>query len=92
MSEPVARLEASQAPWPEQAPVELSVVVPTFNERGNVGRLVAALDQALKGISWEVIFVDDDSPDETARAVIDLAAEDSRVRCLHRIGRRGLPR
>ena len=90
MSEPVAHLEASQAPWPEQAPVELSVVVPTFNERGNVGRLVAALDQALKGISWEVIFVDDDSPDETARAVIDLAAEDSRVRCLHRIGRRGL--
>lgn len=90
MSEPVARLEVSQAPWPEQAPVELSVVVPTFNERGNVGRLVAALDQALKGISWEVIFVDDDSPDETARAVIDLAAEDSRVRCLHRIGRRGL--
>lgn len=90
MSEPVARIEASQTPWPEQAPVELSVVVPTFNERGNVGRLVAALDQALKGISWEVIFVDDDSPDETARAVIDLAAEDSRVRCLHRIGRRGL--
>jgi dolichol-phosphate mannosyltransferase len=90
LSEPVARIEASQTPWPEQAPVELSVVVPTFNERGNVGRLVAALDQALKGISWEVIFVDDDSPDETARAVIDLAAEDSRVRCLHRIGRRGL--
>ena len=90
MSEPVARIEASQTPWPEQAPVELSVVVPTFNERGNVGRLVAALDQALKGISWEVIFVDDDSPDETARTVIDLAAEDSRVRCLHRIGRRGL--
>ena len=90
MSEPVARIEASQSPWPEQAPVELTVVVPTFNERGNVSRLVEALDQALLDISWEVIFVDDDSPDETARAVIDLAARDPRVRCLHRIGRRGL--
>lgn len=90
MSEPVARIEASQSPWPNRDAVELSVVVPTFNERGNVGRLVEALDRALQGVSWEVIFVDDDSPDETARAVIDLAARDRRVRCLHRIGRRGL--
>jgi dolichol-phosphate mannosyltransferase len=72
------------------APLQLSVVVPTFNERGNVATLVQRLDAALVGISWEVIFVDDNSPDGTAAAVRELARGDSRVRCIRRIGRRGL--
>jgi dolichol-phosphate mannosyltransferase len=72
------------------APLQLSVVVPTFNERGNVATLVQRLDAALVGISWEVIFVDDNSPDGTADAVRELARVDSRVRCIRRIGRRGL--
>ncbi|MGM4896797.1 glycosyltransferase family 2 protein [Tardiphaga sp. 709] len=72
------------------APLQLSVVVPTFNERGNVATLVQRLDAALVGISWEVIFVDDNSPDGTADAVRELARGDSRVRCIRRIGRRGL--
>jgi dolichol-phosphate mannosyltransferase len=72
------------------APLQLSVVVPTFNERGNVATLVQRLDAALVGISWEVIFVDDNSPDGTADAVRELARADSRVRCIRRIGRRGL--
>ena len=71
-------------------PAELSVVVPTFKERDNVGALVQKLDAVLAGITWEVIFVDDNSPDGTAREVKALAAHDSRVRCLKRIGRRGL--
>ncbi|MEO8669214.1 MAG: glycosyltransferase, partial [Bauldia sp.] len=45
--------------------IELTVVVPTFNERDNVALLVERLDAALGGIAWEVVFVDDDSPDET---------------------------
>jgi len=69
---------------------ELSIIVPTFNERANVGTLVARIEQALVGIDWEVIFVDDDSPDGTAAAVRELARADRRVRCLQRIGRRGL--
>ncbi|MDR3416554.1 MAG: glycosyltransferase family 2 protein [Nevskia sp.] len=69
---------------------ELSVVVPTFNERGNVAELVRRLAAALAGIAWEVIFVDDDSPDGTADAVRELACADTRVRCVQRIGRRGL--
>jgi len=69
---------------------ELSVIVPTFKERGNVAELVRRLDAALKGLAWEVIFVDDNSPDGTAAAVKDLAARDGRVRCLRRVGRRGL--
>lgn len=68
----------------------LSVVVPTFNERDNVEALVRGLAAALPGQSWEVIFVDDDSPDGTAELVRSLAREKPEVRCVHRLGRRGL--
>ena len=70
--------------------LELAIVIPTFNERANVPTLVAKLDQALAGVRWEAIFVDDDSPDGTAEAARDLARVDSRVRVIQRIGRRGL--
>ena len=66
------------------------MVVPTFKERGNVAELVRRLDAALTGIAWEAIFVDDNSPDGTAAAVKEIAAHDVRVRCLKRVGRRGL--
>lgn len=52
--------------------------------------MVAKLNAVLDGIVWEVLFVDDDSPDGTAKRVKTLACSDRRVRCLHRIGRRGL--
>jgi dolichol-phosphate mannosyltransferase len=69
---------------------ELSIIVPTFKERGNVTELVRRLDVALTGIAWEAVFVDDNSPDGTAEAVKDIAGLDNRVRCLRRVGRRGL--
>jgi dolichol-phosphate mannosyltransferase len=79
---------------PTHAPVrpgaELSIIVPTFNERENVAELIARLVVCLGDRSWEVVFVDDDSPDGTAGLVREYAAADSRVRCLQRIGRRGL--
>jgi len=68
----------------------LSVIVPTFNERVNVTKLFEKLRNALTGIDWEVIFVDDNSPDGTSDVVRGLAGQDVRVRCLRRIGRRGL--
>ena len=71
-------------------PLDLSVVVPCFNERANVAPMVAALDTALAGIAWEVVFVDDNSPDGTAAEARRLAQSDARVRCIRRIGRRGL--
>ncbi|GAA0727916.1 glycosyltransferase family 2 protein [Sphingomonas japonica] len=70
--------------------LDLAIVIPTFNERGNVAVLIAKLDAALAGRNWEAIFVDDDSPDGTAAAVRDLARVDRRVRVIQRIGRRGL--
>lgn len=69
---------------------ELSVVVPTFNERSNVHELVKRLGEILDGISWEVVFVDDNSPDGTADVVRELAQKDAHVRCIQRFGRRGL--
>jgi dolichol-phosphate mannosyltransferase len=82
-------------PGPETLPQaaalpQLSVVVPTFNERDNVTVLYRRLDATLKEVSWEVIFVDDNSPDGTWDVVRGLAQQDSRVRCVRRIGRRGL--
>jgi dolichol-phosphate mannosyltransferase len=69
---------------------ELSVIVPTYNEHDNVPLVVELLKRTLEDVSWEVIFVDDNSPDGTAAAVRALGAADSRVRCIRRIGRRGL--
>ncbi|HMS80068.1 MAG TPA: polyprenol monophosphomannose synthase, partial [Burkholderiaceae bacterium] len=68
----------------------LSIVVPTFRERDNVAELVRRLDATLAGVAWEVVFVDDDSPDGTADVVRAIGRVDPRVRCVQRIGRRGL--
>jgi dolichol-phosphate mannosyltransferase len=75
---------------PARRAPELSLVVPTFNERDNVPVLVSRLAAVLDGIDWEVVFVDDDSPDGTSDVVADLARRDPRVRGIRRIGRRGL--
>jgi len=69
---------------------ELTIVVPTFNERMNVPILVERLAAALSAMEWEVIFVDDNSPDGTFAAVRAIGTRDPRVRCIRRIGRRGL--
>lgn len=69
---------------------ELTLVIPTFNEKDNVAPLLDLLISALRGIKWEVIFADDDLPDDTSLVVAQIARNDCRVRCLRRIGRRGL--
>jgi dolichol-phosphate mannosyltransferase len=69
---------------------ELSIVAPTFNEAGNIEALVDRLATALQGIAWEILFVDDDSPDGTADRVQEIGQRMANVRCLKRVGRRGL--
>jgi dolichol-phosphate mannosyltransferase len=68
----------------------LTIVIPCYNEAANVAEMVRRLDTALAGIAWEAVFVDDDSPDGTAAIAKRIAATDPRVRCIRRVGRRGL--
>ena len=65
----------------QDMPPDLTIVVPTFNERDNVDEVVARLDRILSATPWEVVFVDDDSPDGTAEHVFELSREDARPRC-----------
>jgi dolichol-phosphate mannosyltransferase len=88
-SEKPAITVPSAAFGPHPAP-ELSIIVPTFNERANIPILVERLDSVLAGCDWEVIFVDDNSPDGTAAVTRAIGASNNRVRCIRRIGRRGL--
>jgi dolichol-phosphate mannosyltransferase len=69
---------------------ELSLVIPTFNESANLRELVKRVDAALAGVAWEMIVVDDNSPDGTSKLAKAIANEDARVRCLRRVNRRGL--
>lgn len=85
MAGPAAPAAGGMRPVPE-----LTVVVPTFQEVANIPLLVDRLRQTLAGVEWEVIFVDDNSSDGTAAAARRIGARDARVRCIRRIGRRGL--
>lgn len=74
----------------QAGPVELAVVVPTYNERENIGELMRRLESVLAGIRYEVLVVDDDSPDGTAETARDLAQARPWMRVIRRIGRNGL--
>jgi dolichol-phosphate mannosyltransferase len=71
-------------------PTLLTIVVPTYNERTNIRLLAKRLDQVLGETGWEMVIVDDDSPDGTHAVAKSMARRDPRIRCLRRIGRRGL--
>ncbi len=73
-----------------QSPLVLTVVIPTFNERDNISVLIDRVAAALASVAWQAIVVDDNSPDGTAAVVKAKSRLDSRILCLHRIGRRGL--
>ena len=68
----------------------LSVIVPTYREAANVPVLFERLKTTLEGLSWEMVVVDDDSPDGTYDIAFAIAARDSRLRCLRRVNRSGL--
>ena len=75
---------SAQPPWHSQA----LVIVPTYNERENLARLVERL-RALPG-DVNVLVVDDDSPDGTGAIADSLAEDDAGVHVLHRSGKLGL--
>ena len=69
---------------------DISLVIPTYNERANIAPLLDSVRAALGDIPWEIIIVDDDRPDQTFAEVSLLARDEPRLRCLRRVGRRGL--
>lgn len=69
---------------------ELSIVIPTFNEKDNIQLIIQKLRRILAKVRWEVIFVDDNSKDQTAQLIKKIGQKDCRIRIIHRIGRRGL--
>src|SRR4051812_26649844 len=89
---PAASAVASPAPVPlaTQPAPEIGIIVPTFNERDNLPLLVERIARALAGFDWEIVVVDDDSRDGTSAVARTLGEQDRRVRCIRRIGRRGL--
>lgn len=70
--------------------LDLAIVIPTLNEAPNIQPLIARLRPALEGIEWELIFVDDNSPDGTASLLREYARQDLRIRVLQRPDRQGL--
>jgi dolichol-phosphate mannosyltransferase len=64
------------------------VVIPTYNERDNIGRLIPEILKQDPGIA--VLVVDDNSPDGTGELMDAMAAADSRIHVLHRSGKLGL--
>ncbi len=78
------------APAHAPAELELAVVLPTLNEKGNIAPMVKRLEDALGPTGWEAVFVDDNSHDGTAEEARRFARTDARIRVIQRIGRRGL--
>lgn len=78
------------AAGPAVRPPDVSIVVPSFNERDNIPELVRRVEATMGATPWEMIVVDDDSPDGTHALVKSIGAQDPRIRCIRRIGRRGL--
>lgn len=77
------------APGPADAP-RVTIVLPTYNEADNVLVAIDRIAAVMGATPFEVIVVDDNSPDGTADRVKQRARTDARVRCLRRVGRRGL--
>lgn len=73
--------------------IQLSLVVPTYNERENVAAMVEQLSCALSPIfqeNYEIIIVDDDSPDRTWELGETIAATNPHLKIIRRISERGL--
>ncbi len=73
-----------------QRPLRLSIVLPTFNERGTISGLIEQLLNLRSRYDLELLVVDDDSPDGTAELVRSLARDVPCLRLIRRVGRAGL--
>lgn len=69
---------------------DISVVIPTYNERSNIIPLITAVSRELRGLTYEIIVVDDNSPDGTADAVLAYGRTHQAVICIRRTRNHGL--
>lgn len=67
----------------------LSIVIPTYNEGKNIKNLVSQIHEALEGIEYEIVFVDD-SNDNTPDIINQVATEYTNIRLEHRENEKGL--
>ena len=70
--------------------MQLSIIVPTYNENKNIIPLVKSLQDSVRVNNYEIIFIDDNSPDHTYETIKSISEKNNRIRCIRRIGRRGL--
>jgi dolichol-phosphate mannosyltransferase len=74
---------------PKQSVEKVSVILPTYNEKDNIGPLISAIIEHVRH-KLEIIIVDDDSPDGTWRIVEEIAQENPAVHLIRRTDKRGL--
>lgn len=75
---------------PEEQSSQITIIIPTFNEKDNISLIINAIRHSLESYPWKIIFVDDDSPDGTASYIKNISKTDPQIHCIKRIGRRGL--
>ena len=66
----------------------LSIVIPTYNERDNIFKILEKLKRVLNSITYEIIFVDDNSPDGTSTVVKD-CMKNLKIRLIHKLEEKG---
>ena len=72
-----------------QGNVDVSVIIPIFNEAENLARLYAHLTKTLESLQYELCFVDDGSTDTSYHTLVDLHATDPRVKVIRLAGNFG---
>lgn len=68
----------------------LSIILPTYNEQSNITPLITSLSKSFQGVKYEIIFVDDNSPDNTARTIRSLPGFNKIIKLIQRAGKLGL--
>lgn len=70
--------------------MKLSIILPTYNERGNIIPLIKSLKENLKRYKKEIIVIDDNSPDNTGKLAEEFSKQDQEVKCIIRKNEKGL--